>query len=497
MAKNIKIQPQLSPENYIRQKGRNLPIDTCYVNSNWKEIGTANVLICRKHVNGNKTFAFYEVDLYCLGVKDSMPFFNIPEEEFQMILEKYQESTEMSEIEYLLAHNIVYAGYEYALELGIDPCKDFAVTRYLLEDDNDDIELIEIECGRNGKPFFIYNANMSQVQINRISDLLDKNAGKDHWEFLDVRNYKGMDDDDFDETEADSFYRQLTQEYTQMTPDQRREEFFDLIEDNRDENEDEDEDEDEDENSENEDDSDEPDQNQEEDQEEESNIEIKISAICDVILKEDFTDEEEVFKYVDSWARETDREISQEIYTPAFLGLKAGTILSKKDIQEFEKLDAYYSEGNLEKFGKQLEMLHQKWGEIQYLTYLGLKEFENQQNSMHPEQIKKALERFPDYPLLKMDLLHIELIEAKETGKRIRIPEYLDIFEEDYPVNVTEMHIFMLNRLMAIAITEDLNAFRAYFDFMDEIGLNEDQVNGLYELYDHLQETLLEKRYLG
>jgi hypothetical protein len=43
---------QLSPENYIRTKARTLPIYKCLVTPNWQDMGMANVIVMRKHVNG-------------------------------------------------------------------------------------------------------------------------------------------------------------------------------------------------------------------------------------------------------------------------------------------------------------------------------------------------------------------------------------------------------------------------------------------------------------
>jgi len=58
----------LSPENYIRQKARNLTIAECFITPGWEESGECNILIARKHVSGNYTVGFYLVDTFCLGI---------------------------------------------------------------------------------------------------------------------------------------------------------------------------------------------------------------------------------------------------------------------------------------------------------------------------------------------------------------------------------------------------------------------------------------------
>lgn len=150
--KKIQSQQLLSPENYIRQKARNLPIYECRINNNWQEIGTATVVIARIHINGNLTYGLYMVDLYCLGVRNTHYQFNTPVDNYEDLLDMLSENFEMQQVEYSLVHNIILAANEYAADLGFKPHKDFtSVSEYLLEEDTDDIELIEIECGKDGK----------------------------------------------------------------------------------------------------------------------------------------------------------------------------------------------------------------------------------------------------------------------------------------------------------------------------------------------------------
>jgi hypothetical protein len=150
--KQSKVAQMLSPENYIRQKARTLPIHKCYVNSDWKLSGLANILVSRKHSNGNFTFGTYLVDVNCLGVKDSDYKFNVSEPDFNSFVDRMQSYMEIQEITYTLAHNIVYAGLEFAEEYGFKPHEDFSkVAQYILEEDTESIELMDIECGKDGK----------------------------------------------------------------------------------------------------------------------------------------------------------------------------------------------------------------------------------------------------------------------------------------------------------------------------------------------------------
>jgi hypothetical protein len=148
-----KQQPkQLSPENYIKIKARTLPIDACYINNDWIDSKMANIIILRKHTTGKFTFGIYLVDLLALGTKDTFFNFSQPIQIVDDILSR----ANFIQIEYNLAHNIIYGGNEFAEEHGFKIHKAFnSVTKYILEPDDDNIPLIEVEFGKDGKPLVI------------------------------------------------------------------------------------------------------------------------------------------------------------------------------------------------------------------------------------------------------------------------------------------------------------------------------------------------------
>lgn len=148
------MQQKLSPENYVKTKARNLPIGDCYINKDWKESGLASIFVSRKHSNGNVTLGIYLVDTYARGTKDTLFKFNIIHSEFEAII-KREHGAELILIEYVLAHNIIYGANAYAEEHGFKVNKAFNLTQYILEEDTEDIALIEIEFGKDGKPLYI------------------------------------------------------------------------------------------------------------------------------------------------------------------------------------------------------------------------------------------------------------------------------------------------------------------------------------------------------
>jgi hypothetical protein len=205
-----KVIQMLSPDNYIRQKARKLPVYECLINSNWDESKMAQIVVAREHSNGNITAGVFLVDMFCLGVKDSFSIFNIPK--FRYIEEKETifEHSEFINVDYSLVHNVVFAAVEFAEEFGFKPYKDFtSVSKYILEEDSDDVELIEIECGLHGKPAYFKGPFDDEVKVNRIISQLEKSAGPGNYTYVDNPDDWEADDNDFfddSEDEIDEFF---------------------------------------------------------------------------------------------------------------------------------------------------------------------------------------------------------------------------------------------------------------------------------------------------
>ena len=219
MAKNKKgkVIQMLSPENYIRKKARTLPIHECWINYNWGKTKVANIVIARKHTNGNFTIGFFMVDLLCLGIKDSHFKFNISDINYTELLQLYAGQLKVKKTNYTLVHNIILAGLEFAKDYGFKPHKDFdSIMQYFLEEDTDNIELIEIECGENDQPVYVQGPYEDENAVTMIVAKLDKTAGKGNYKIIrqasnSLRSeYEDRDDKEDFEIENDFDVKSVT-----------------------------------------------------------------------------------------------------------------------------------------------------------------------------------------------------------------------------------------------------------------------------------------------
>jgi hypothetical protein len=241
-SKKGKVIQMMNPENYIRHRARSLPLHECLVNTEWEDSQMVTVIVARKHSNNNITACLYLIDLLCQGVKDTFWYFNIPVSGYNEIKEEIKIKLELEEVNYVLAHNIIFAAVDFAEEYGFYPHRDFtSITKFMLEEDTDDIELIDIECGMEGKPAYMRTSNHTKAEAERIIAKLEKNACPGNYfiidetdEFLSESDGEAEDEDDDDDYDDDPFnFRELSFEQRKTLFLEMSERFESLSENER------------------------------------------------------------------------------------------------------------------------------------------------------------------------------------------------------------------------------------------------------------------------
>ncbi len=196
--KKQKKQQFLSPEQFVKQRARSLEIGTCYVSKDLVASGEGHVIVTRKHTGGKVSVAFYLVDIWCLGVKDSFYRLRMDDFEFEGMIGAYR--IDLRECSYDEAHNWIYGAIAYAEEAGIEPDKSFDITQYMLEEDDDNIPLIEYEYGKDGKHTLVAH---SSFEASRYLPLLEKNLGEGNYDYILSALDPNIDDEDFYDDEDD------------------------------------------------------------------------------------------------------------------------------------------------------------------------------------------------------------------------------------------------------------------------------------------------------
>ena len=211
----------MTPKQYfLAGRPRSLELHECLINGGYQDNGMAVIVVARKHKTGNITFASFMVDIFCLGVKDAGPSFNRLEEDYEHYKSQMYNNFSEGEtpISYDLAHNIIFGAVDYATKLGFKPHKDWEYAQFILEPkDSPNVEKMDIEFGKDGKPFYI-SGPYDRVDsiINKLNHAVGPNNytyiaqlggsggfGYDNLDFMDDGDDDEDDDDNNDENETE------------------------------------------------------------------------------------------------------------------------------------------------------------------------------------------------------------------------------------------------------------------------------------------------------
>ena len=193
-SKIIQLKPtRLSSEKYIKTQARSLPIAECLINSDWESTGISSIIIARRHKTGNMTVGLYLTDLFCLGLKDAQYRFNLSPEDYSDFKDIYPD---WKQCDYTLAHNLIYGAIAFAEDYGFKPCKEFFVAQFILDEDDENVELLEIEFGLDGKPFYMTGPYDDKVKIASIINTLTRTAGPGNFTIVN-------DEEDFNHDKLD------------------------------------------------------------------------------------------------------------------------------------------------------------------------------------------------------------------------------------------------------------------------------------------------------
>jgi hypothetical protein len=415
MSKSNK-QVLLSPENYIRQKSRNLPIVKCLINKKWKDEGVAAILIVRQHSNGNFTFCFYLVDKDCLGVKETLYRFNVPQEVLDEDEKLIRDSSQIEEISYDLAHNIIFAAVEFAEEYGFKPHKDFtSVTKYFLEEDDDNIPLINIQCGNeHGQPLYVTYGNESPAKRQQIINQLEKTAGKGNYEFYIIPDKEEDDDefdDDDDEFDDDEVYNRWHKNLMQMDDQEFGQISNELLSawikrvetDNYDSNDEE--------------------------------LLDKMRALTDIFSKNDMYNEDKTEEYYEQIISDLENidtvdadDVPNSLF-PTFVG--DGMDVADDFYDTFFEIHSNSKKKEKQKSLANFRLEYKDCGAFAYLKFM----LNSETKEKELADIEKELEKFPNYFLLQM--LQKEIETAKMSSEQAR-EEWLNL-AKDRTITTFEM----------------------------------------------------------
>ena len=167
----------LTPEQYIKQKARTLPLGQCYMNKNWFISGIAIAVVCRCHKQGTYTFGVFQLDTFCTGLIECKIEFSRDKESYENIINYLKNSFKIEPVTYQEVHNLIYGAVAWGEDAGFTPPNIYNLAKYLMEEDTEDIPLINYQYGRFGKHFLLAD---SEQELDEFMPHLIAHLGKEN-----------------------------------------------------------------------------------------------------------------------------------------------------------------------------------------------------------------------------------------------------------------------------------------------------------------------------
>ncbi len=445
-----KVIQMLSPENYIRKKARTLPIVECTVSSDWEESGLAQISIARKHTNGNFTFCMYLADLMCLGIKDTHYMFNVSPVEYYEQLEQIRERMPIHAAEYTLIHNIIYAGIEFAEEYGFKPHKDFtSVTQFMLEEDTDDIEMMEIECGKDGNPVYFRGPYEDDGKVQKIIAQLEKTAGPGNYSIID----EDEEVDDYEEEEVDLDYS----EFEGMSFAEKKEQFINLV------------------------------KRLDKLSEDEA---IHFTLLTNLLI-DDLIDVEIHNKLFDQYFEDLNVKINDKV-PDELLGISPGSrnVPDKLRNQFINIYELINDELKIAK--KEFREFEKEAATLPAVCFLELQILQAEDSRKYGNKLKECAVIYPDYQVIKV-LWAIEQLSKKNPTKQLNpTPLKLNmLFQNRASIHSIERYYGLIWYLFVIGLSRDLNQIEAFASVVGDLDLSESDESGIGTLVSIMKIHLL------
>ncbi|MCI5209178.1 MAG: hypothetical protein D3910_10375 [Candidatus Electrothrix sp. ATG2] len=146
------------------------------------EVGIGSIIMTRKTNGNNILMSVFLVDIYCLGIKNSMVKF-FSEEKYHDFLEQIQKE-KLKTIHPTCARKLVEEVGTYAADLGFSPHKDYREAKKIFGDIDSAACPRSFEFGKDGKPFYLAGPFDKPGFIKSVMKKLEKKCGPDGYHYL-------------------------------------------------------------------------------------------------------------------------------------------------------------------------------------------------------------------------------------------------------------------------------------------------------------------------
>ncbi|HED34971.1 MAG TPA: hypothetical protein ENJ08_12300 [Gammaproteobacteria bacterium] len=165
-------------------KYASFPVHECFIPNSLFESGLGVVIISRRAPDGSIAASAFVVDMYCLGVKNTL-FKVSGEAEYENTVKPSlmrEGEAQYENVPPACAVKVIKGAVLYANELGFSPHRDYKEAKNIFGNIDASSCSVKYEYGQDGKPCYIRGPGESALQAKRIIDQLDKKFGEGSYE---------------------------------------------------------------------------------------------------------------------------------------------------------------------------------------------------------------------------------------------------------------------------------------------------------------------------
>lgn len=163
-----------------------------YVEKSWREHGLAHVVVVRNRENGLADYGMFQVDLWCLGVKEAQGETEVPSEALREFLEEQLSETMRESIHPACAKKLIEGAVAYAERLGFAPHRDFRKSRRVLSSIDSALCPTEFTYGHNGRPRYVRSKDDSDDRVHRVLAILQAKVGPEGYDYEEFEYEDGI-----------------------------------------------------------------------------------------------------------------------------------------------------------------------------------------------------------------------------------------------------------------------------------------------------------------
>ncbi len=305
--------------------------------------------------------------------------------------------------------------------------------------------MVDIECGKDGKPFYVSGPFDDQVKINKVMAQLEKIAGPGNYDYLlgDVDEFEGndLDDEETEETEEDKFKSLSIDEKKKILLDMRSRMKNPKEADTK-----------------------------------------RFFNLSKSIFNE-FVDPALFHQYLDEYIDDLNIEINNGKLPDEMLGIDSeSTIISDTARSMFLEISKLIQE-KPKKASKLLEGFRKQTPDIPASYYLELLILQDKKQNKYLKKLEEYSNKFPDYPLIKIlwEEEHIlpESLTKDENAEKYKLNSF---FPGRNSLHEFEIFKYLMFQILILGDNENVSRLEAFYDAYAEIDLPDEDSNILDSL---------------